>query len=148
MKLRLALVSFAAFLTLIVEACGETRGATATPIGSTPQAAGSATTTATLTPADAVELGKSLVVQNGCRACHSIDGSPGVAPTWKGLFGSTVTLNDGSTIAADEQFLRESILNPDAKVVQGFLPGLMPKTFGQTLTAEQIDAIIAYLKTL
>jgi cytochrome c oxidase subunit 2 len=91
------------------------------------------------------DAGKALVAQNGCAGCHSIDGTKLTGPTWRGLFGSQVTLSDGSTVSADEAYLRESVLNPNAKVVEGFPAGIMPKF---NLTDTQINAIVAYLETL
>jgi cytochrome c oxidase subunit 2 len=84
----------------------------------------------------------------GCLACHSVDGAPLVGPSWKGLFGKQETFVDGATGVADETYLIESILNPNLKVVQGFTPGIMPQTFTDTLTPDQINDIIAYIKTL
>ncbi|WP_456427909.1 cytochrome c oxidase subunit II [Rhodocaloribacter sp.] len=96
-----------------------------------------------LTP---VERGEQLYVQQTCNACHSTDGSPGVGPTFKGLFGSERALEGGGTVVADENYIRESILNPTAKVAQGFSP-IMPASFG-SLPAEDIDALVAYIKSL
>ena len=81
-----------------------------------------------------------------CWSCHSQDGSTSVGPTWKGLFGKTETLEDGSTVEVDEAYIRESILDPGAKVVQGFPAGAMP-TFS-SLTDEDLQAIVAYIKSL
>lgn len=89
--------------------------------------------------------GQALVAQSGCAACHSLDGSKLTGPTWRGLFGSKVTLSDGTTVTADEAYLTESIVDPSAKVVQGFQAGIMPK-FG--LTDAQVKYIVAYLETL
>lgn len=89
--------------------------------------------------------GQQLVAANGCAACHSIDGSALPGPTWKGLFGSSVKLADGSSVTADEAFITESIKNPTAKVVEGFQPIMPPYT---NLTDEDIANIIAYIKTL
>jgi cytochrome c oxidase subunit 2 len=89
--------------------------------------------------------GQALVAQSGCAACHSLDGSKLTGPTWRGLFGSKVTLSDGTTVTADEAYLTESIVDPSAKVVQGFQAGIMPK-FG--LTDAQVQYIVAYLETL
>jgi cytochrome c oxidase subunit 2 len=89
--------------------------------------------------------GEALVAQSGCAACHSIDGSKLSGPTWRGLFGSTVVLEDGSTVTADEQYLKESILDPNAKVVQGFQGGIMPKF---ALTDTQVQDIVSYIETL
>ncbi len=71
-----------------------------------------------------------------------------MGPSWQGLFGRTETLSDGTTVLVDDAYLRESIINPNAKVVEGFSPNLMPLDFGQRLSEEQIASIIAYIKTL
>lgn len=92
-----------------------------------------------------VELGKLMVEQNGCTTCHSTDGTPRVGPTWKGLFGSERNTNAGS-VTADENYIRESILDPQAKIVSGFAPA-MP-TYKGKLSDKKVDGIIAYLKTL
>ncbi len=92
------------------------------------------------------DLGKQLYQSKGCSACHSIDGSPSVGPTWKGVFGSEVPLSDGKQVLADENYIRESILVPGAKIVRGF-PNVMP-TFQGILTDPEIDALIAYIKSL
>ncbi len=84
----------------------------------------------------------------GCTACHSLDGSALVGPSWLGLFGSTVTLADGTTVIADEAYLLESILTPNAKIHEGFNPNIMPPTLAERLTPEQIQQIIAFIMTL
>jgi len=89
--------------------------------------------------------GQLLVSANGCAACHSINGAPGIGPTWFGLFGSEVELSDGTTVVADEAYLAESIRAPQVKIVAGFETQLMP-TYG--FTDEQIANIVAYIKTL
>ena len=89
--------------------------------------------------------GEALVAQNACTACHSIDGSALQGPTWKGLYGSQVELADGTTVTADDAFIKESILEPQAKIVSGFETVLMPSY--QFSDAEIAD-IIAFLKTL
>jgi cytochrome c oxidase subunit 2 len=94
------------------------------------------------------ERGKDLWAKKQCSGCHSIDGSKSVAPTWKGLWGRTETLNDGKTITVDENYVRESIYEPNAKIVQGYAsPSVMP-TFKGTLKDKDVDAVIAFLKTL
>ena len=70
--------------------------------------------------------GETIAEQNGCFACHSTDGSVLVGPTWLGLYGSDVELADGSIVIADEAFLAESILEPNATIVAGFPGGAMP----------------------
>jgi len=89
--------------------------------------------------------GQLLVSQNGCAACHSINGAVGIGPTWFGLFGSDVELTDGTTVTADEAFITESIRNPEAKIVAGFETQKMVQ---YTFTDEEIAAIVAYIKTL
>jgi mono/diheme cytochrome c family protein len=67
-------------------------------------------------------------------------------PTWFNLYGSTVNLADGSTVTADDAFITQSILEPNATIVEGFpSPSVMPP---YTLTDEEISNIIAYIKTL
>jgi cytochrome c oxidase subunit 2 len=91
------------------------------------------------------ESGRALVSQNGCLACHSVDGTALTGPTWRGLFGSNVELSDGSTVVADEAYLAESIADPGASLVVGFLPGIMPQ---YSMTEAQINDIVSYLATL
>lgn len=92
------------------------------------------------------EWGKQLAQEYACATCHSTDGSQMTGPTWKGIFGHEVTLANGSTVTVDENYIRESILNPNAKVVQGFPPVM--NTYKGQLNEEQINAIIEYIKTL
>lgn len=122
-----------------------TQGA-ATPTPTSPPA--TATPTPTEAAVDPVALGKSLAARNGCAACHSIDGSAAIGPTWKGLYGKEETLVDGSMVMVDDAYLHESIVEPDAKIVKGFSAGIMPKDFGEKLIDDQIRAIIAYIKSL
>ena len=90
--------------------------------------------------------GEALVAANGCNACHSVDGAQSpLGPTWFGLAGSEVTLSGGSTVTADDDFLFESIKDPQAKIVAGFESQLMP-TYG--FSDEQIADLVAYIKTL
>jgi cytochrome c oxidase subunit II len=91
------------------------------------------------------QYGASLYQSRRCVTCHSIDGSPNVGPTFKGVFGSNVTLQGGVTVKADENYIRESILDPEAKVVAGFSP-VMP-TFQGLLNSRDIDALIAFIKS-
>jgi cytochrome c oxidase subunit 2 len=95
---------------------------------------------------DAAATGKALAGSLGCVGCHSSDGNVTTAPTWKGLYGSERELSDGSTVIADEPYLRESIVDPSAKIVRGF-SDIMPKTYG-TLPDEDINALIEYIKSL
>lgn len=96
---------------------------------------------------DPAEVGKQVAASAGCAACHSIDGSALVGPTWKGLAGSARVFADGASATADDAYLHESIVDPAAKIVQGFAD-VMPKNFGQTLTEAEITGLIEYIKTL
>jgi cytochrome c oxidase subunit 2 len=85
-----------------------------------------------------------LFRQSACGACHSTDGSPGVGPTLRGLYGENVELSNGKTVVADEAYLRESIVEPNAKIKKGY-PALMPKL---NLSNEEVNTLVAYIKTL
>lgn len=97
---------------------------------------------------DPVVRGEKVAQNFGCLACHSLDGSQLVGPSWQGLFGSQVPLEDGSNVLADEAYLRESIINTNAKIHQGFPASVMPQNFGETMTERQINDIIEYIKSL
>jgi len=93
------------------------------------------------------QKGQKYYTDKGCVACHSVDGTPKVGPTWKGAFGKERELADGSKAMSDENYLRESILNPNAKVVKGFPAGQMPTYQGQ-LNEDQVNALIEFIKSL
>src|SRR5690625_1785477 len=97
--------------------------------------------------ADPVERGKGLVAEHGCIACHTTDSKRTVGPGWGGLFGSEVTLADGGSRVADRDYLVESILEPDADIVEGYPPGLMP-TYEGLLDQDEVDAMVEYLVSL
>jgi cytochrome c oxidase subunit II len=88
--------------------------------------------------------GQQLYENSGCKACHSIDGSRLVGPSWRGVYGSQVELADGTTVVADEAYLKESIKHPNAKIVKGFAAG-MPQF---NLTDHQIADLVEFIKTL
>ncbi len=81
----------------------------------------------------------------GCATCHRFD-TQGRGPNLIGIFGKPVLLDDGRTVVADENYIRESILNPGAKIVSGFKP-IMP-TFQGQVSEESLMALIAYVKSL
>lgn len=95
---------------------------------------------------DPVALGGKLYISRGCAQCHSVDGKVGIAPTFLGLYGRTEKFTDGSTLVADENYMHESIVEPQAKIVAGY-PPVMP-TYKGKLKDSEIEAIIAYIKTL
>jgi cytochrome c oxidase subunit 2 len=94
--------------------------------------------------ADRTGQGRKAFTSLGCVQCHAGEGAS--APPLAGIFGSTVHLSDGRTVTADENYLRESILEPRAQVVAGFAP-VMPSYRGQ-LSEEELLQLIAYLKSL
>lgn len=83
-----------------------------------------------------------------CKSCHSIDGTPGIGPTWYAPGEAEVILADDSVVPFDAEYLRESILNPNAKIVKGYAAGLMPGNFGDQLTERQIEDLIEYKLSL
>ena len=91
-------------------------------------------------------MGQQMFESLGCVSCHGANGEGGRGPALLGLYGSKVTLNGGQTIGADEGYIRESILNPQAKIVTGFGP-IMPSFQGQ-LSEEQLLQLVAYVKSL
>ncbi len=97
---------------------------------------------------DLAAIGEAVVQANGCIACHSLDGSSGIGPTWLGVFGSTETLSDGSTVLVDETYLEESIMDPGAKLVDGFQPNMMPAAYAGIMSQDEVRALIAYIKTI
>ncbi|MFT5171279.1 MAG: cytochrome c oxidase subunit 2 [Candidatus Marinamargulisbacteria bacterium] len=90
------------------------------------------------------ELGKKLYTSKACNTCHSLDGSSAVGPTWKGLYNSGREFNSGKTGKSDDNYIRESIVNPGAKVVKGFQP-IMPSYSG-LLSDREINAVIEFIK--
>ena len=90
-----------------------------------------------------------LFMSLGCQGCHSIDGSSSSGPTVKGLFGSTETLANGQKVKVDEQYLLESILDPDKQIVKGYQPGVMSAVIqkGQ-VPQDQAQQLVDYIKTL
>jgi cytochrome c oxidase subunit 2 len=119
-------------------AAGPPASAPPAPPGSQAQAGGA--------PANAVQAGERLFTQVlACAACHQA-GQSVLGPALRGVPGSMVDLADGTRVRADDAYLRESILNPTAKVVRGFQPVMPP--FQGRVTEEQLAQLVAYLKSL
>lgn len=91
-----------------------------------------------------VAWGEQLYTELTCNACHSLDGSRKVGPSFKGIWGTQEPLEGGGTALVDENYIRESILDPNAKVTAGY-PAAMP-TFKGRITDAQIDALIEFIK--
>lgn len=104
---------------------------------------GAKVNTASLSPA---ERGKLIYQNKACIGCHSIDGSKLVGPSFKGAYGKEEELQDGSKVSVNDDYIKESILKPMAKIVKGYAPA-MPSYEGQ-LKDEDIADVIAYLKSI
>ena len=98
-------------------------------------------------PVDSRIAGSAIIKQMGCVACHSTDGTNLIGPTFKDLYGSKTEIKGQGSVIADEDYIKESILDPGKKIVEGYNSGLM-LSYKDQLTDEQINQIIDYLKTL
>lgn len=96
---------------------------------------------------DPVERGQQWYQTFGCMACHTIDGAPGVGPTWAGLYGSERVFEDGSTAIADDAYLHDSIVNPANQIVQGFA-NVMPPNIAADMSEAQIEDVIRFIESL
>lgn len=91
------------------------------------------------------KLGEQVFAQNGCQACHSTDGSEVIGPTFQNLYGHEVELEDGSTVVADDDYIIESIVDPNAKIVKGFPPVMAPFDY---LPENELKSLVEFIKTL
>ena len=92
------------------------------------------------------EWGKIQRDEKGCATCHAIDGTRGQGPSWKGIWGKMEKLSDGKEVLVDENYVKESMMFPQAKLVAGFQP-IMP-TFQGLLHDQDVRGLIAYIKSL
>jgi mono/diheme cytochrome c family protein len=131
-----------------------TAGASTAPTPTTTTATTTTTPSPTggpvaVTPA-LVAHGKSLYNGSGCSGCHSLTGSPGAGPSFKGLAGSTVTLETGETVNADDAYLERAITDPDGQIVKGYHSGIMAPAisgFGLAAKANDVRALVAFIKS-
>lgn len=93
--------------------------------------------------ADAAQ-GKQLAISSGCASCHNLSGDKGAGPTWRELYGTAVTLDDGTMVIADEAYLRRSIMDPGAQKVEGY-GAIMPRN---RLSEQQVSLIISYIEAI
>jgi cytochrome c oxidase subunit 2 len=93
-----------------------------------------------------VQRGAKLYQSRGCAQCHTIDGKTSTCPTFFNLFGSTAQIKGAGSVVVDENYIRESVLEPQAKIVEGFAP-VMP-TYAGRLSDKDITGLIEYIKTL
>lgn len=92
-----------------------------------------------------VEAGARLWSQKGCKQCHTVDGTAGTGPTFKNLFGTQGhPITGGTSVNVDENYIRNSIVNPGSQVVQGF-QNVMPKI---NISDQEITAVIEYMKSI
>lgn len=94
---------------------------------------------------DPVAAGKIVAERNACSACHSIDGTKLVGPSWLGLFGRTEAMTSGASIVVDEEYIAESIRNPGLKIVAGYDNAMTPYDF---LSDDEINALVEYIKMI
>lgn len=122
-KLRTAGLAIVAVLGLLASACG----------GDPP-----------LELSDLASQGRQIANTSGCASCHGTNGQGVTAPTWQGIYDNPVELQDGTTVIADEQYLREAIADPSAKLRKDFAIKMPQNGLGD----QEIDLIIAYISEL
>jgi cytochrome c oxidase subunit 2 len=96
------------------------------------------------TDTTAVQRGAAAASQQGCTTCHGDKGQGGVGPAWQGLAGSTVELGDGTDVVADSDYIRRSIVDPQADRVADYT-AQMPQF---DLSDDEVDALVAYIESL
>lgn len=100
-------------------------------------------------PEDPIEWGKWLYERQGCKGCHSIDGSLVVGPSFKGSFGTSMDMSDGQKVTMDEQYIRNSILNPQSQARVNFAAKInQMNSYAGKLKEEEISALTAFIKSL
>ena len=101
-------------------------------------------------PEDPLERGKLLYKRQGCSTCHNAgaEGASGPGPSYNGSWGKPVQLESGSEVAFDENYIRESILNPQAKARKGYGKASPMNSYAGKLNYDQIDALITFIKSL
>jgi cytochrome c oxidase subunit 2 len=110
---------------------------------------GSSSKKSDASPSALADKGAGLVQVKPCLVCHTTNGGRAAGPTFAGLAGSRVQLADGSTVTADDEYLKRSILDPGAQTVEGYPAGLMATLVKpHSITTLQAGAIVAYLDTL
>lgn len=92
------------------------------------------------------ERGREVAARQGCLACHTLDGTTYVGPSWRGIFGATVALESGERVRVDEAYLTESMMDPQARVVKGF-PRIMPSYEG-LLEPPEVAALVELIRSL
>lgn len=93
---------------------------------------------------DPASAGEQLYRSRGCSVCHTVSGRASIGPTWKGIYGDPVTLDDGTTVTVDDAYLERSIRDPGAQRVEGF-PATMPAL---DLGDAEVSSLVAYIRSL
>lgn len=96
---------------------------------------------------EAAARGATLAEGQGCLQCHTIDGTLASGPSWKGVAGSIRPLTSGDEVVADDNYLFNSIVDPNSQVVEGYEP-LMPTFYQDQLDEQQITDLVEYIKSL
>lgn len=135
-------------LLIALAGCGSSAPPTAPPVvandapPTSPEVAA-----APVGPPGDVARGEELFGSQGCMACHSIDGANRIGVSMKGLWGTEVTLVDGTTHVVDREYIRGALAEPSRYVQAGYPAGAMPSYRGQ-LSSEQMDDLVAYIASL
>lgn len=143
------LVALACTLALAIVGCGG--GQSQSGAGSSASTAASNASTTSAQASTPVARGRVLYAQDGCSACHSIDGSRLTGPSWKGLAGSVVHLSDGHTLIADDAYLRRHIVKPQAYTVAGYPGEVMAQAISQLELSKrprEVGALVAFIDSL
>lgn len=125
-----------------------TTAATTAPATTTPKPA--AVTTVPATP-ELVARGKALYTADACSGCHSLTGSAGAGPSFKGLAGSKAELATGASVTADDAYLVRAITDPDAEIAKGYNAGIMGPAianFGLDTKPDDVRALVAFIKSV
>ena len=97
---------------------------------------------------DPVARGQKVYESYGCKACHTLDGSDLVGPSFLGVFGRQAEFEDGTSALADETYIYNSVVDPNLQVVKGYPANVMPQTYADQISDEQIQDYIEFMKSL
>jgi cytochrome c oxidase subunit 2 len=101
---------------------------------------------AELSTENLVDEGRAVAARRGCLNCHTIDGQPHIGPTWAGLYESLVSLADGTSVVADDEYLTRSMMEPEVQLVAGY-KAVMP-TYQGTLPEPEVAALVEFIRSL
>lgn len=146
---RRAILAVPVAVALMLGGCGST--VIPTPFPTPQRAATPAATSPGATPTGIAAEGQQLFADYGCAQCHSLSGERLVGPPVNGLYGSSQQLTDGKTVTAGDAYIKLSILEPDAQIVNGYPSGVMSSHIQQFETdigqSNHLDALVAFIKS-